>query len=162
MVLSNNATCSPIQIDSRPMSSARRPKSRIIFGVVKGDRNVENTPIFICSLFASVGQFSQVSAPPRGIVELLVPLRRSSCRPSIGGSTVSRRDPSGLWDSGHRRDRHRSNRASGRVSCVLWGLSDGSRRAQTKTIKRNCFASAFCYCKEVDARSDVTTRAEIF
>ena len=47
-----------------------------------------------------------------------------------------------------RADRHRSNRASGRTRCVLWGLSDGSRRAQTKTIKRNCFSSAFCYCKE--------------
>ena len=30
---------------------------------------------------------------------------------------------------------------------VPCGLSDGNRRAQTKTIKRNCFASAFCYCK---------------
>ena len=46
------------------------------------------------------------------------------------------------------RGRHRSNRASGRVRCVLWGSSDASRRAQTKTIKRNCFSSAFCYSKE--------------
>src|SRR5580693_185457 len=45
--LSNNATCSPIQIDSRPISSARRPKSLIMFGVASGDMKVENTPIFM-------------------------------------------------------------------------------------------------------------------
>ena len=48
MFLSNSATCSPIQIELRPMFSARRPKSRIICGVAWGDMNVEKTPIFIC------------------------------------------------------------------------------------------------------------------
>jgi len=45
--LSNSTTCSPIQIESRPISSARLPKSRIICGVARGDMNVENTPIFM-------------------------------------------------------------------------------------------------------------------
>ena len=32
------------------MSSARRPKSRIIRGVARGDMNVEKTPIFMLAL----------------------------------------------------------------------------------------------------------------
>ena len=35
---------------SRPISFARRPKSRIICGVALGDMNVEKTPIFILLL----------------------------------------------------------------------------------------------------------------
>ena len=37
-------------VTSRPISFARRPKSRIICGVALGDMNVEKTPIFILLL----------------------------------------------------------------------------------------------------------------
>ena len=50
MFLSNSATCSPIQIDSRPAFSARLPKSLIILGVAWGDMNVAKTPTFMMVL----------------------------------------------------------------------------------------------------------------
>jgi hypothetical protein len=40
------------------MPSARRPKSRIICGVAKGDMKVEKTPIFMLALLVSIGQLT--------------------------------------------------------------------------------------------------------
>ena len=119
-------------------------KSRIIFGVAKGDMNV-NTPIFICSRCASVAglaKFPRYRAVSSSCCAIAPVLMQAFDRP-LGDAILL---GSGALDNVL--DRQRCNRASGRVRCVLWGLSDASRRAQTKTIKRNCFSSAFCYCKE--------------
>ena len=59
--MSNRTTCSPIQIESRPMPSARWPKSRIICRVALGDMNVEKTPILMPVLLLSVGLYRTTS-----------------------------------------------------------------------------------------------------
>jgi hypothetical protein len=61
----------PIQIDSRPMSSARRPKSRIIWDVAWGDMNVEKTPIFMLALLVSMKRLARLVWRPgnwRGVL----------------------------------------------------------------------------------------------
>src|SRR5262245_45996758 len=94
--LSNRTTCSPIQIESRPIPSTRWPKSRIISGVALGDMNVEKTPILMQVLLLSVGRWQDYGV--RRSRPVVVWSSHGSCpyrRGRRGGARIVNGEPHG-------------------------------------------------------------------